>query len=93
MRGLKVQSGELPWLQLAGTRFHTSKCLFAGAGGLDISAYTAGILCGNLMARCGVVLDYARQRIAFLPAEPSSVPAPSTDDGDGSATDPASLFH
>ena len=31
------------------------------------SHYTVGVLCADLIARCTLVLDYARMRIAFLP--------------------------
>lgn len=43
------------------------KCMCAGLGGLDISLYSAGIICGDLLTRCDMVIDYARKRIGFRP--------------------------
>lgn len=44
------------------------RCLYAGISGLDISLYSAGIICGDLMARLEVTIDYARQRMGTRPA-------------------------
>ena len=35
----------------------------AGVGGLDISIYSGGIICGDLVSRMALVLDYPRKRI------------------------------
>ena len=39
------------------------RCVCAGVGGLDISIYSGGIICGDLVSRLSLVLDYARKRI------------------------------
>lgn len=65
-----------PWLGVDGTptpthtsscsvRFEDVSCFFATNRGLDVSRYTAGILCGDLLARRRVVYDYERRRIGF----------------------------
>ena len=66
---VEVKWHSLPWVELSGRRYYNVDCLLAqGAGsGLDLSLYTAGIVCGDLLFRSEVVLDYARQRVAFLP--------------------------
>ena len=37
----------------------------AGVGGLDISLYSAGIICGDLLARVDWVAEYSGKRIGF----------------------------
>mmetsp|Transcript_20326 Transcript_20326/g.52029 ORF Transcript_20326/g.52029 Transcript_20326/m.52029 type:complete len:651 (-) Transcript_20326:36-1988(-) len=64
---VRVQYGELEWMTLSSHRLERIRCLFGGSGGLDLSLYTAGIICSDLMSRMHVVVDYARRRIAFLP--------------------------
>ncbi len=54
---LSVDSGNV--------RFQDVSCFFATNRGLDVSRYTAGILCGDLLARRRVVYDYARRRVGF----------------------------
>lgn len=39
--------------------------MYAGVGGLDISIYSAGIVCGDLLGRLPCVIDYPRKRIAL----------------------------
>ncbi len=53
--------------------------MHAGVGGLDISLYSAGILCGDLLTRLPTCYDYARKRMGFrLPASaPCAVGLPS----------------
>jgi len=60
----------------AGSRFERIRCLFSAADGLDLSLYTAGIICADLMARCTVFVDYARRRVAFVPTPPAPAPRP-----------------
>ena len=45
----------------------------ASGMGLDISLYSAGIVCGDLLARVEWACDYARKRIGFrwVPPPPS----------------------
>ncbi len=45
----------------------------AAVGGLDISIYSHGILCGDLLARLEWAIDYTHKRIGFR--RPSSAPA------------------
>lgn len=48
-------------------RFDGLSCFFATNSGLDVSRYTAGILCGDLLARRRVVYDYANNRVGVGP--------------------------
>ena len=42
------------------------RCMLAGPmGGLDISMYSGGIICGDLVARKAMVLDISRKRVGF----------------------------
>jgi hypothetical protein len=78
--GMAVQKGNLRALELKNTRFENVSCLFTGPGGLEMSVYTSGIICANLMARCTVIVDYARGRMAFVPIAEEST---SDDSADG----------
>lgn len=41
--------------------------MYSGLGnGLDISVYSMGLMCGDLMGRVPMVLDYSAKRIGFL---------------------------
>jgi hypothetical protein len=51
------------------------KCLVAGVGGLNLSQYSAGIICGDLMARSPMAVDLARKRIG-LPRGTAELAAP-----------------
>ena len=67
MGSTQVRGGELAWLQLSSSStFRRLKCLLTSQAGLDISRYSSGLLCADLMARCTVVIDYARSRLAFM---------------------------
>ena len=68
MGSTQVRGGELAWLKLSSSTFRHLKCLFTSQAGLDISRYSCGLLCADLMARCTVVIDYARSRLAFVPS-------------------------
>jgi hypothetical protein len=46
-------------------RLKQVKALYTTTGGLDISLYSAGIICGELLDRMQVVFDYPRQRLGF----------------------------
>ena len=50
--------------------------MYAGKGGLDISLYSAGIICGDMLARMPAVIDYARKRIGFRLPAPQSAQQP-----------------
>ena len=65
----RVKSGVLPWLRINDSQFDKLDCLFIGSAGLDLSHYVQGIVCGELVARCRTVLDFARRRIALVPTE------------------------
>ena len=67
--GMKVKSGELSSIDLSSHQFHNIKCLFTDSDGLDHTMYSSGILCGDIMSRCTVILDYARDRIMFVPKD------------------------
>lgn len=65
--GMRVKSGEISSIDLSSHQFHKIKCLFTDSDGLDHTLYSSGILCGDIMSRCIVILDYARARIMFVP--------------------------
>jgi hypothetical protein len=62
-----VTPGDLAWLALGGRPYTPVRALVAGAGGLDLSLYTAGVICADLLSRSTVIVDYPRRRAAFLP--------------------------
>ena len=62
-----AQSATLPWVQIGRSRFENARAICIGPRGLDLSCYTHGIICADLMSRNRVLLDLARGRIAFLP--------------------------
>ncbi|GIL64859.1 hypothetical protein Vafri_18699 [Volvox africanus] len=75
---VQLQVLDVPWLEVAGVRFEQIRCMCAAVGGLDISIYSHGILCGDLLARLDWAIDYTHKRIgfrhgAFAPA-PASTP-------------------
>ena len=72
MAGMQVKSGELSSIELSNQKFHNIKCLFTDSDGLDHTLYSCGILCGDVMSRCSVILDYARDCIMFLPRTDSA---------------------
>lgn len=41
----------------------------AGMSGLDISVYSSGIMCGDLVARLALAIDYSNKRVGFLPSQ------------------------
>jgi hypothetical protein len=65
----------LPWLRLGGHTFGGPiQSLISGPGGFDLSLYSAGVACADLVSRAGTILDVSRRRVAFLPA-PGDRPA------------------
>ncbi|GAB4813185.1 hypothetical protein N2152v2_000231 [Parachlorella kessleri] len=68
---VRVTSSTLGWVEVGGVRFEGARALLAeseGAGGsIELSLYTAGIICGDLLSQCRMVLDYARNRVALVP--------------------------
>jgi predicted aspartyl protease len=74
-QNLQVKWYSLPWAELSGRRYMNVDCLLAHdeSSGLDMSLYTAGIVCGDLIFRSDVITDYANDRVAFLP--PSGRPS------------------
>ncbi|KXZ51118.1 hypothetical protein GPECTOR_14g99 [Gonium pectorale] len=76
---VQLQVLELPWLEVAGVRFPQVTCMCAAVGGLDISVYSHGILCGDLLARLPWAIDYTHKRMGFRPgasAAPLRQPQP-----------------
>jgi hypothetical protein len=41
------------------------RALFSTSGGLDISLYSAGMVCVDLLSRMQVVIDYPNKRIGW----------------------------
>ena len=66
---ITATSGSLPWLTLGpvATFGRVRTLAFSPPGGLDLSAYSQGIACADLLSRARVVLDYPRRRMALIP--------------------------
>ena len=81
---MRVQVGALPRVEmLDGAHVFTGvRALFCCAGGLDISLYSAGIVCADLLARRGFALDLAGRRMG-LARGGGSVDGGSSVDGGG----------
>lgn len=62
---MKAYRGDLPWVDFGGIKLTNVRCLYASAGGLDISLYSAGIICVDLLLRQPVIFDYVRSQIGF----------------------------
>lgn len=60
---MRVQEGELAWASCGGVRFQGVTALFATAGGLDVSVYSSGNICNDLLARTDVAFDYVNRRL------------------------------
>jgi hypothetical protein len=71
-----VQSGKLPEIIIRGQAGSNPQAsgslvlkdvgaLFSKTGGLDISLYSAGMVCIDLLSRMQVVLDYPNKRIGW----------------------------
>ena len=60
---MRVQTGQLAWMECAGVTFPAVEALFATSGGLDVSVYSAGNICGDLLGRVDVAFDYVNQRL------------------------------
>lgn len=67
MAGIRVKSALLHSMDLSDNQFTAVKCLFTDSDGLDHTLYSSGILCGDIMNRCTVIFDYARNRVMFVP--------------------------
>ena len=73
---LRYRSGALPRLRVGGAVFTDVRLDWAeagggggGDGGLDLSAYSHGMLAGGLLGRCTLLFDYARGRVALVGPE------------------------
>jgi hypothetical protein len=73
---LSCQAGRLPELVIRGQAggnvgvqgalvLQDVRALFSKAGGLDISLYSAGMVCADLLSRMQVVVDYPNKRIGW----------------------------
>jgi hypothetical protein len=73
---VQVQSGKLPEIIIRGQAGSNPQAmgslvlkdvgaLFSRTGGLDISLYSAGMVCIDLLSRMQVVLDYPNKRIGW----------------------------
>jgi hypothetical protein len=68
---MRVDQGDVPWVEIAGMRLENVKCLFCSSHSLlDVSLYSMGIICADLLTRTATVVDYSRKRIGFPKAEP-----------------------
>jgi hypothetical protein len=66
-----LTTAELGVLTVGSAEFNQVQCLIAGEdkGGVALSFYSSGILCGDILSQCRLVIDLARGRMAVLPAE------------------------
>lgn len=84
-----TQRRQLDWLELLpgepgapSVRFRGVEALMLGTlGSFDLSEHMSGVVCMPLLARCRVVLDLLRKRIAFV-AEPGEHDGLTKDGGD-----------
>lgn len=78
---ITATSGSLPWLTLGpiATFGRVRTLAFSPPGGLDLSAYSQGIACADLLSRARVVLDYPRRRMALIPPPSDSASASGVD--------------
>lgn len=61
----KAITARLPWVQLGKQRLESPKCLFADTG-FELSTYSGGLLCGDLISRGTLLLDFGKRQAAFL---------------------------
>jgi hypothetical protein len=91
-----VQSGKLPEIIIRGQAGSNPQAcgslvlkdvgaLFSKTGGLDISLYSAGMVCIDLLSRMQVVLDYPNKRIGWK-VPPQQQQQQQQQDGVGVAT-------
>eukprot|EP00249_Psilotum_nudum_P020989 c27923_g1_i2 orf=187-2037(+) len=67
--GIQVQYGFLHQFEFAGQSFQQVKVLFFNEGVFNLSVYTAGILCGDLLIDYLAIFDYSRHRFALIGVE------------------------
>lgn len=66
-----LKTAQLNVLKVGTAEFNEVQCLIAeeAKGGVALSFYSSGILCGDLLSQCRLVIDLPRGRMAVLPAE------------------------
>ncbi|CAM6063362.1 unnamed protein product [Sphagnum tenellum] len=65
--GIQVKFGILDTLELGGQSFQQVRALFSAKDtALDLSEYTAGVVCGDLLAEYLVILDYGSRKLALV---------------------------
>ena len=62
-----VQQGILPKMAIGDVQYEDLKCSFVGKAGLDMSLYIDGLICNEMLGKCKTVLDFARDRLMFIP--------------------------
>ena len=65
----------MDWIELGGKRFEKCRAIIALASdaGLDLSEWTVGVLCNEMLAKFNITLDYANRRVRFsVPEKPST---------------------
>jgi hypothetical protein len=68
-----LKTAQLDVLKVGTAEFTQVQCLIAeeAKGGVALSFYSSGILCGDILSQCRLVIDLPRGRMAVLPAEKS----------------------
>jgi len=66
-----LKTAQLNVLKVGTAEFSEVQCLIAGEakGGVALSFYSSGILCGDILSQCRLVIDLPRGRMAVLPAD------------------------
>lgn len=64
---MRVRSVQVPSITISGASFLRVSCLCVTEGSFDLSLYLAGVVCGDLISKTRMVIDYASSRIAFVP--------------------------
>jgi predicted aspartyl protease len=66
-----LKTAQIGVLKVGTADFSQVQCLIAeeAKGGVALSFYSSGILCGDILSQCRLVIDLARNRMAVLPGE------------------------
>ena len=65
-----MRSGQLDWIEFAGTRRRNVPALFSVGDDGEDDPYTLGFVGAGILGPVSVVYDYGRRRVAFVPQGP-----------------------
>ncbi|GMH36383.1 hypothetical protein BSKO_04251 [Bryopsis sp. KO-2023] len=70
-----VNGGKMDWFELSGRKHFNVMFLYIQSSHIDITVYSYGVICMLILARCQLILDYAHQRVAFVPLSETELDA------------------